>query len=58
MLTFYLCFNLTGETPKTNGIELWKRAGLISYPAMTNGLICFYGCTNLANYNSIPTDWK
>lgn len=58
MLTFYLCFNLTGETPKTNGIELWERAGLIGYPTTINGLICFYGCTNLTNYNSIPTNWK
>lgn len=56
--TFHNCFNLTGETPKTNDIELWERAGLIGYPTPIIGVSCFRGCTNLTNYNSIPTNWK
>lgn len=56
--TFYNCFSLTGETPKTNDIELWERAGLIGYPTSISGISCFKGCTNLTNYNFIPTNWK
>ena len=56
--TFHNCFSLTGETPKTNGIELWERAGLIGYPTSIIGVSCFRGCTSLTDYNSIPTNWK
>ncbi|MGN1327299.1 MAG: leucine-rich repeat protein [Clostridia bacterium] len=54
--TFYDCTGLTG-----NASELWERVpdgetnGYIGIP---DGNACFYGCTNLNNYEQIPEYWK
>jgi hypothetical protein len=44
---FDLCYKLTGNAP-----ELWLRSNVPS------GGSCFYGCTGLSNYASIPDSWK
>lgn len=44
---FYNCNKITGDVP-----ELWNM-----YPN-ASGSGCFAGCTNAANYNSIPASWK
>ena len=46
--TFYDCTNLDGNAP-----ALWTL-----YPNVSNGTDCFYNCTFLDNYTSIPTGWK
>lgn len=57
--TFGNCNLLSGETPKDeDGGELWERAGKEGYPSNIIGNECFYGCTLLSNYTSIPDDWK
>lgn len=53
------CSKLTGSTPTDeNGYKLWERAGKSGYPAKINGQYCFRGCTQLDDYNEIPSDWK
>lgn len=53
------CSKLTGSTPTDeNGYKLWQRAGKEGYPATINGQYCFRGCTQLDDYNEIPSDWK
>lgn len=53
------CSKLTGSTPTDeNGYKLWERAGKEGYPAEINGRYCFRGCTQLDDYNEIPSDWK
>jgi len=42
------CSLLIGNAP-----TLWLRD-----PEPTNHSNCFYNCTNLDNYASIPNDWK
>ena len=44
---FYNCTSLTG-----NAIELWNNNKIKYYEG------CYYGCTNLSNYDKIPEDWK
>ncbi len=44
---FYNCTSLTG-----NAIELWNNNKITEYEG------CYYGCTNLSNYDKIPEDWK
>lgn len=60
---FTACFTntlrLRGETPKDeDGGELWEREGKEGYPNKIDGTDCFWMCTGLSNYNSIPDDWK
>ncbi len=45
--TFRNCISLTGMAP-----ELWNNNNV------TASYSCFYGCTNLSNYNEIPDNWK
>ncbi len=44
--TFAACLSLTGNAP-----ELWNRSGV-------DGTRCFTQCGPLANYSSIPANWK
>ena len=44
---FYNCTSLTGSA-----IELWNNNKIKYYDG------CYYGCTNLSNYDKIPEDWK
>lgn len=44
---FENCTSLTGNAP-----EIWKNSKITKYEE------CFKGCTNLANYSSIPDGWK
>lgn len=50
--TFKGCSNLKGQTPKSDGMELWER-----FPD-ADGTECFSGCTSLENYDEIPDGWK
>lgn len=53
------CTNLIGSTPiDGNGYKLWERAGKPGYPATINGTACFRECTQLDDYDAIPSDWK
>ena len=53
------CSKLTGSTPTDeNGYKLWQRAGKEGYPATINGEHCFRGCTQLDDYDEIPSNWK
>ena len=53
------CSKLTGSTPTDeNGYKLWQRAGKEGYPATINGNHCFRGCTQLDDYDEIPSNWK
>ena len=54
--TFNECTNLTG-----NPIPLWERVegGLDNgYVGTPDGQGCYYGCTQLTNYDNIPEYWK
>lgn len=55
---FNNCTSLTGNTPTTDGLQLWERAGQTSYPTSIFGTRCFGNCINLSNYSSIPSGWK
>lgn len=46
---FQGCSNITSAVP-----ELWNRVDM----NITSHTACFRGCTNAANYNDIPDDWK
>ena len=54
--TFYNCTNLTGKP-----IELWTRgtnnAGNL-YQGNPDGGSCYYNCTGLEGYETIPNYWK
>lgn len=39
-------------TPKVDGLELWE-----AYP-YADGTRCFEGCSQLPNWNEIPSNWK
>lgn len=53
------CSKLTGSTPTDeNGYKLWQRSGKEGYPATINGQHCFRGCTQLDDYDEIPSNWK
>ena len=64
---FVDCSNLTGESPytiiKINGedvkIHLYERSNYPEYfTAPTSYSGCYYGCTGLTDYSSIPSNWK
>lgn len=48
---FYNCFRATGTVPAN---KLWGTS--FAYTPQTND--CFYGCTSLDNYSSIPMAWR
>ena len=54
--TFYECTSLTG-----NPIPLWERVeggAENGYEGTPDGKGCYYGCTQLTNYDNIPEYWK
>lgn len=56
---FEYCSLLDVSTPKdADGGELWEREGKSGYPSSINGYRCFYMCSKIKNYSSIPEDWK
>lgn len=56
---FRNCTSLTGSTPvDENGYKLWERAGKPGYPTTITGTGCFAGCTQLDDYDEIPSNWK
>ena len=66
--TFSMCGNLTGESPYTiiniNGVDtkvhLYERSNYPEYfnATPTSYSSCFYNCSRLTDYSSIPTGWK
>ena len=53
---FLECTNLAGTVPK-----LWlmgTNSEENSYKGIPHGQACFYGCTNVENYDEIPNYWK
>ena len=68
MYAFSMCGNLTGESPYTviniNGVDtkvhLYERANYPEYfnATPTSYSSCFYDCSRLTDYSSIPTGWK
>ena len=59
--TFSGCTGLTGNVPTdTDGTPIYNRSGegKEGYAVVTNYTGCFYNCTGLTDYSSIPTDWK
>ena len=54
--TFFECTSLTG-----NPIPLWERVeggAENGYEGTPDGEGCYYGCTQLTNYDNIPEYWK
>ena len=52
--TFYNCSSLTGQS-----IPLWNRVqGSSDYIGTPDGKGCYYGCSGLTDYSSIPDYWK
>ena len=54
--TFLNCTNLTGKP-----IELWTRGDNSQeneYMGIPDGECCYYNCTKLDGYESIPTYWR
>lgn len=49
--SFYNCINVTSESPGTTQ-KLWERGNITAY------LSCFYNCTKMYDYASIPNTWK
>lgn len=54
------CTGLTSSTPIDNdGTPLYNRSeGKEGYSVVTDHASCFYGCTLMSDYSSIPSDWK
>ena len=55
------CTGLTGSCPVDNdGTPIYNRSGSgkEGYAIVTYYRDCFYNCTGLTDYNSIPSDWK
>ena len=55
------CRRLTGTCPVDNdGTPIYNRSGegKEGYAIVTDYSYCFYNCTGLTDYNSIPSDWK
>lgn len=57
------CSSLTGESPYTvidgSNIHLYERAEHPEeFSTITTYSTCFTGCTDLDDYDSIPSDWK
>lgn len=63
---FYGCTSLTGESPYTmigdEKVHLYERTKGDDFPQVpasaSSHEACFNGCTNLTDYNQIPSDWK
>ena len=58
---FYGCTNLTSSCPIDNdGTPIYNRSGKgkDGYAIVSSYKSCFRKCTNMADYDSIPTDWK
>ena len=57
---FFRCTGLTSSTPLDNdGTPLYNRSeGKEGYLVVTHHSDCFYGCTLMSDYSSIPRDWK
>ena len=59
--TFHNCRKLTGSIPTdTDGTPIYNRSGegKDGYAVVTDYTDCFYNCTGLTDYNSIPENWK
>lgn len=52
---FYNCTNL-GQIISQSGLPFVNAAKALS--SFESGTSCFYNCTKLADYSSIPSDWK
>ena len=54
------CRELTSSTPLDNdGTPLYNRSeGKEGYSIVNNHTSCFYRCTLMSDYSSIPSDWK
>ena len=58
---FYGCTNLTSSCPVDNdGTPIYNRSasGKDGYAVVINSVRCFYNCTKMADYASIPSGWK
>lgn len=61
---FANCAALTGESPYTDfsgtKVHLYQRKTYDTsiFNNRISGTSCFYGCTGLSDYDSIPNDWK
>ena len=58
---FQFCYGLTGNVPVDNdGTPIYNRStpGKEGYAMVSIQHNCFYSCTGLTDYSSIPTDWK
>ena len=58
---FQYCSGLTGNVPVDNDeTPIYYRSGegKSGYEIVTSSDDCFYNCTGLTYYNSIPSDWK
>lgn len=57
---FYGCTRLTSSTPLDNdGTPLYNRSkGKEGYSVVNSHDNCFYKCTLMPDYSSIPSDWK
>ena len=59
--TFSSCTGLTGNVPTdTDGTPIYNRSGegKEGYAVVTQHEGCFYNCTGLTDYDSIPSIWK
>ena len=59
--TFYGCSGLTGTVPVDNdGTPIYNRSGegKEGYSIVRSYDTCFYNCTGLTDYDSIPSSWK
>lgn len=57
---FYGCTNITSSCPIDNdGTPIYNRSsGKDGYAVVTSNGKCFYNCTKMADYDSIPSGWK
>lgn len=53
--------DLTSKCPiDDDGTPLYNRSGegKEGYSIINNVSACFFGCTNMSDYDSIPSEWK
>ena len=60
---FMNCSSLAGESPYTmiDGakVHLYERnAYPVQFAAISSGYLCYFGCSGLSDYGSIPSAWK
>lgn len=56
---FSYCITLRSPSPTdADGGKLWQRQGKSGYPSYINGMNCFYECTGMQDYASVPSGWK